>query len=158
MTSRIDSASRLVRASPASIFEAYVNPESLARWLPPTGMTCQIDTFDARAGGAYQMTLSYEQPGEKSRGKTTPQSDSVRGRFLELLPSQRIVQLVEFDSDDPSFAGAMTITWSLQPVPEGTLVTVRCENVPPGISREDHETGLNATLSNLAAFVEQDRR
>jgi len=154
MIHRTHSASRLIKASPASIFAAYVNPKSLAQWLPPTGMTCRVDTFDARAGGAYQMTLTYTQSLERSRGKTTAQSDVVKGRFLELVPGQRIVQLVEFESDDPSFAGTMTITWLLTAAPEGTLVTIQCENVPTGISRADHENGLNATLSNLAAFVE----
>ncbi|HWU71536.1 MAG TPA: SRPBCC family protein [Pseudoxanthomonas sp.] len=154
MNARIDSASRVIRASPTRIFDAYMNPASLARWLPPTGMSCAVDAFDARPGGVYRMTLRYERSAETSRGKTTAQSDVVTGRFLELIPGERIRQLVEFESDDPSFAGTMTITWSLQAVADGTRVTIDCENVPEGIRPEDHEAGLNATLANLAAFVE----
>jgi hypothetical protein len=61
---------------------------------------------------------------------------------------------VEFESDDPAFAGTMKMTWSLAPVAEGTEVTVVCENVPNGIRKEDHDTGLRSTLENLASFTE----
>ncbi|WP_386070100.1 SRPBCC family protein [Tahibacter sp. UC22_41] len=154
MSPRIDSASKVIRASPMKIFDAYVNPASLARWLPPAGMSCTVDAFDARLGGRYRMTLRYEQPATDSPGKTTARSDVVNGRFVELIPGERIEQLVEFESEDPAFAGAMTIIWSLEAVAEGTRVTVDCMNVPDGIRPEDHEAGLEATLSNLAAFVE----
>jgi uncharacterized protein YndB with AHSA1/START domain len=78
----------------------------------------------------------------------------VRGRFLELVPNECLVELVEFESDDPAFAGAMTITTTLAPVSGGTEVTVLCENVPSGIRPSDHQAGLTSTLKNLAAFTE----
>jgi hypothetical protein len=65
----------------------------------------------------------------------------------------RIEQAVVFDSEDPAFAGTM-ITWTFKAIPEGTEVTVRCENVPEGIRPEDHAKGLGSTLENLAAFAE----
>lgn len=73
---------------------------------------------------------------------------------MELVPDERIVQLVEFDSDNPAFAGAMTMTWTLAAVPGGTNVTILCANVPEGILQEDHDAGLRSTLENLAAFAE----
>lgn len=73
---------------------------------------------------------------------------------MELIPNQRMVQTVVFESDDPAFAGEMRMTWTLAPVPGGTNVTVRCENVPAGIGHEDHQAGLRSTLENLAAFTE----
>jgi uncharacterized protein YndB with AHSA1/START domain len=100
------------------------------------------------------MVLTYEQPSHSASGKTTEHSDSVRGRFVELVPDRLIAQGVTFDSDDAAFAGEMKITWTFLPVPEGTRVEVRCENVPRGIRPEDHAAGLASSLENLAKFCE----
>jgi uncharacterized protein YndB with AHSA1/START domain len=149
---RVDSASSVIKASPQAIYQAYMDPEKLANWLPPKGMKARIDVFEPRKGGAYEMTLFYEEAGH--HGKSSDNADVVHGRFVELVPDRRIVQEVEFDSPDPAFAGTMTMTWELRPVPGGTEVEVRAENVPPGISQEDHLAGIRSTLENLAAFVE----
>jgi uncharacterized protein YndB with AHSA1/START domain len=151
---RIDSASRIILASRQTIYQAFLDPETLVSWLPPGGMRGHIYAFDAREGGTYRMTLTYEGATHSVSGKTSEHSDVVRGRFLELVPDTRIVQLVEFESEDPTFAGAMTMTWSLAAVPGGTEVTITCENVPEGIRQEDHDAGLRSTLENLAAFTE----
>ncbi|MFP3920419.1 MAG: SRPBCC family protein [Dichotomicrobium sp.] len=151
---RTDSASRLVRASPSAIYRAFVDPAALASWLPPAGMKGRVDAFDATEGGAFRITLMYESQEHVAPGKTSDHADVVRGRFVELVPGERIVQQVEFESANPAFAGIMTITWRLAAVAEGTDVTVLCENVPEGIRREDHETGLRSSLANLAAFTE----
>lgn len=151
---RVDSASRLIKASPRSIYQAYMDPDALISWLPPAGMTARIDAFDPREGGAYRMALIYNQPDHTAPGKTSEHSDVVRGRFLELIPDERIVQLVAFESTDPAFAGEMTMTWILTAVPGGTNVVILCENVPEGIRPDDHAVGLRSTLENLAAFTE----
>jgi uncharacterized protein YndB with AHSA1/START domain len=88
-------------------------------------------------------------------GKTSAHADVVQGRFAELAPDERIVEHITFESDDPAFAGTMVLTTTFTPVPEGTEVTIRCENAPSGIKPSDHEVGINATLGNLAGFVEQ---
>jgi hypothetical protein len=75
--------------------------------------------------------------------------------FLYPVPNERIEQAVTFESDDPAFSGEMRIAWILESVQNGTLVTVRCEDVPLGICAEDHQEGLQSTLSNLAAFAER---
>jgi uncharacterized protein YndB with AHSA1/START domain len=152
--SRVDSASRVINAPPADIYRAYVNPEALVRWLPPTGMKGRIETFDPRNGGEYRIVLTYVDPKHTAAGKTTRDADVVRGRFLELVPDRRIVQSVYFESTDSRFAGEMTLTWQLNPAPEGTTVEIVAENVPDGIAPADHEAGFAATLENLAAFVE----
>lgn len=151
---RVDSASRIVAAPPSAVYRAFVVPEALAEWLPPKGMTGKVHTFEPREGGTYRMTLTYEDSGSVATGKSTDNTDVVEGRFLELVPNERIVQSALFESDDPAFAGTMTITWRLKAVPAGTEVTVLCENVPEGIRPEDHDAGLTSTLENLAAFVE----
>lgn len=72
--------------------------------------------------------------------------------FLEA--DRRVVQETEFQSDDPALAGTMRLIWALDPMPDGTRVSVTCENVPEGISKEDHDAGLRSTLANLASFTE----
>jgi uncharacterized protein YndB with AHSA1/START domain len=151
---RTDSGSRVIMASPRTIYQAFIDPEALVSWLPPEGMKGHIYAFDAREGGAYQMSLTYVGTDHSTLGKTSEHADVVRGIFLKLVPDERIVQLVEFESEDPAFAGAMTMTWTLVAVPEGTKVTIVCENVPEGIRQEDHDAGLRSTLENLAAFTE----
>lgn len=101
------------------------------------------------------MALVYEEADSAAPGKSSKNTDVIRGTFLRLVPDERIVQLVEFESEDPAFAGTMTMTWTFRGVSEGTEVTIRCENVPAGIRQEDHELGLRASLENLAAFTEQ---
>lgn len=152
---RTDSGSRLIKADPSTIYRALTTPEGLAAWRAPKGMTGEVYQFEARAGGMYRMALRYEKPGKNIRGKTSADADVFEGRFLELVPDQRVVEVVEFDSGDPAFAGAMTITTSLTPVEGGTTVTIVIENVPEGISAEDHQAGIASSLENLAAYTEQ---
>jgi len=147
---RTDSASRLIDASPQRLYAAFTDPAALAVWLPPTGMTGAFEWFDPTPGGGYKMRLTYEGAGI---GKTTDDSDVVDARFVELTPDERVVQEVDFESDDPAFAGTMVMTWSVEPVEGGTLVTFRADDVPPGISAEDHAAGFAASLENLAAFL-----
>src|SRR5438094_4266 len=133
---RIDSASRVIKASPRTIYQAHIDADALVSWLPPKGMRARIDAYNPREGGTYRIVLTYDQPNHSAPGKTSEHSDVVRGRFLELVPNERIVQLVEFESEDRAFAGEMKMTWTLTAVPEGTNVTIRAENVPAGIRHE----------------------
>jgi uncharacterized protein YndB with AHSA1/START domain len=151
---RTDSATRVIAASPQAIYRAFLDPEAWVKWLPPDGMVAEIRAFDPSPGGAYRMALTYADGDRSTRGKTSDNTDVVNGRFLELVPDERVVHLVTFQSDDPAFAGEMRMTWSLAPAPAGTQVTITCENVPAGIRQEDHDAGLQSTLKNLALFVE----
>jgi Activator of Hsp90 ATPase homolog 1-like protein len=76
-------------------------------------------------------------------------SDIVGGRFVDVVPGVRVVQAIDFVSDDPANAGTMTMTWEITPVGGGTRV-----DVPPGISAADHATGLRSSLANLASYLE----
>ncbi|MEI3854084.1 MULTISPECIES: SRPBCC domain-containing protein [unclassified Ensifer] len=152
---RTDRAERLIKASPRTIYAALIVPAAVAVWLPPEGMKGQVLAFEPRAGGAFRMALIYEAPDDMARGKTSEDTDIVSGHFVALEPDRRVVQETEFQSDDPAFAGVMRITWALEPVADGTHVSVTCENVPEGISKEDHDAGLRSTLANFASFTEQ---
>lgn len=151
-TRRTDSGSRLIKALPETIYRALIDPQAVARWRPPQGMRAEVLAFDPREGGIFRMAFIYEDAG--SHGKTTDDADVFEGRFVELVPDRRVVEVVEFESDDPVFAGAMRIVTTLQPVEGGTRVTVSCEDVPPGIGEDDHKEGIASSLENLAAFME----
>lgn len=152
---RTDRVSRVINAPPDAVYRAFTTPNAFMSWLPPEGMTGEVFDFDFREGGGYRMRLTMNEPGE-SGGKTTDDADDVVVRFLKLSPDARIEQEVTFDSHDPRFAGVMKMTWSFEPVAEGTEVVVSAEDVPVGITAEDHQTGLASTLENLARFVEQE--
>ncbi|WP_043770088.1 SRPBCC family protein [Algiphilus aromaticivorans] len=151
---RTDSASRVIAAPAEVIYAALLDPGAMARWRPPAGMRCEVHTFDAREGGGFCMTFAYSDAGHAVAGKTSKHADVFEGRFVELVPDARVVERIDFVSEDPAFFGPMTVVTSLTPVAGGTEVTITCKDVPSGIRREDHQVGLRSTLANLAAYTE----
>ncbi|MGI8881146.1 MAG: SRPBCC family protein [Jatrophihabitans sp.] len=151
---RTDTAFRVITAPRENIYAAFVDPDALVTWLPPKGMTGRFEQFDARPGGSYRMVLTYGDTAT-ARGKATADSDIVAGRFIALVPGVRVVQEVDFVSDQPGYAGTMTMTWEVATVETGTRVEIRADNVPEGISAEDHAAGLASSLANLAAYLER---
>ena len=151
---RTDAASLVVVAPPARVYDALVDEQALASWLPPEGMTASFERFDPRPGGSYRLVLTYTDPATAS-GKATPDSDIVEARYVALVPGFRVVQAVDFASDDPAFAGTMTMTWEVSAVDGGTRVEITADDVPDGISAEDHAQGLASSLANLAAYLER---
>ncbi|MGM1065444.1 SRPBCC family protein [Saccharothrix sp. Mg75] len=152
---RTDTGSRVIAAPPERVYAALVDRDALAAWLPPTGMSGGFDRFDARPGGSYRLVLTYADA-SGSPGKATADSDVVEARFVDLVPGRRVVQAVDFVSDDPAFAGTMTMTWEVTAVGTGTRVDVRADDVPDGISAEDHAAGIASSLANLAAHLGAD--
>src|ERR1700757_541448 len=126
---RTDRGSRVIAAPPGRVWAALVDPGALMAWLPPGGMTGRFERFDARPGGSYRMVLTYSDA-SGAPGKATAESDVVEARFVDIVPGERVVQAVDFVSDDPAYAGTMTMTW-------------------------DHAAGLASSLTNLAAYVER---
>lgn len=149
-----DTASRVIAASPERVYAALVDPDALVVWLPPGDMTGRFERFDARPGGSYRLVLTYADA-SAAPGKATADSDIVEARFVDLVPGERVVQAVDFVSNDPAYAGTMTMTWEVIGVDIGTRVEIRAENVPDGISEEAHATGLASSLANLAAYLER---
>jgi uncharacterized protein YndB with AHSA1/START domain len=150
---RTDSASAVIAATAETIYRAFADPEALIAWLPPEGMSGRVLEYDFREGGRYRIELIYGDEAASVMGKTTERSDVSAGRFLSLAPGERIVQSVEFESEDASFAGEMLMTWSFEAAGAGTRVTVTAENVPPGVSEADHKAGLRSSLENLARYL-----
>jgi len=145
----------VIRATPAALYAAFMDPAVLVTWLPPGGMIGRIDAFDARVGGGYAMSLFYPPDDRSGRGKTRANEDRAHVRFAELAPGKRIVEAVTFEAADPSLAGEMIITITFAPVAGGartpaTEVTFLCENLPPGLKPEDNAEGTRLPLEQLA--------
>ena len=151
---RTDRASRVIAAPPGRVWAALVDPAALMAWLPPGEMTGRFERFDARPGGSYRMVLTYADA-SGAPGKANADSNIVEARFIDIVPGERVVQAVDFVSDDPAYAGTMTMTWAVTVADAGTRVDIVAEDVPDGISAEDHAAGLASSLTNLAAYLEQ---
>ena len=151
------SVSRVINAPRQRVYQSFLNGDAVASWLAPEGMRAIVHRFEPREGGEIRMSLTYlnvEESPDGKGGKSTSDTDTFRGKFVELIPDEKVVWLTEFESPDPAFAGAMTLIWSFTDADGGTEVTVRCENIPSGVRPEDNEEGSRSTLEKLAAFLE----
>src|SRR6185369_5668098 len=107
-----------VNAPRASIYRALLDARAVATWMVPDGMTSHVHAFDPREGGAFRISLTYDAP--TGTGKTTAQTDTYHGRFVRLVPDRQVVEVVEFETDDPAMRGEMTITIDLADAEGGT--------------------------------------
>ncbi|MGD0241902.1 MAG: SRPBCC domain-containing protein [Streptosporangiaceae bacterium] len=115
---RTDRAARVIAAPLERVWAALIDPEALAAWLPPGEMTGRFERFEARPGGSYRMVLTYADA-SGAPGKATAGSDIVKARFVDIAPGERVVQAVNFVSDDPAYAGTMTMAWEIAAVEGG---------------------------------------
>lgn len=136
---------RVLRATPERIYRAYLDPDALAKWLPPHGFTGKVHELDARVGGRYHMSFT-----NFSTGKT----HSFGGEYLELIPNQRICNNDRFD--DSSLPGEMITTIDLRPVSCGVEVHIVQEGIPEMIPPEACYLGWQESLILLAQLVEAD--
>ena len=150
--SRTDRAWRVIGAPASVVFDALVNRNALETWLPPAGMTARFERFDPTPGGSYRLALTYTDPAIAG-GKSSANTDIVEARYVDIVHNDRVVQAVDFVSDDPAFAGTMTMTWAVRSVEGGTRVEFIADDVPHGISSDDHAAGLASSLENLASYL-----
>ena len=145
--------SRHIRAPRGRVYEALIDAGAIQRWMVPDSMTSHVHSFDAREGGTFRVSLTYDAPTDT--GKTSAQTDTYHGRFVRLLPGEEVVQVVEFETADPALQGEMTVTFTLAEAADGgTDVVGVHENLPPGVPPEDNELGWSMSLSKLARLVE----
>jgi len=145
--------SKIINAPRAVVYQACLDPDALASWRVPDNMTGHVHTFEAREGGRFRMSLTYKESEPSPGGKTSEGTDTFEGRFVQLIPDEKIVEVIEFESPDPTFAGRMTMTTSFADTDGGTEITVRCDDLPPGVRAEDNELGTAQALRKLAALV-----
>jgi uncharacterized protein YndB with AHSA1/START domain len=141
-----------IGAPRALVYRALLDPRAVATWMVPDGMTSQVLTFEPREGGSFRISLTYDAP--TGTGKTTAHTDTYHGRFVRLVPNEEVVEVVEFETVDPSLRGEMTIRIRLTEAGGGTRVDAVHEGLPPGLSPADNEAGWRMSLAKLAALVE----
>ncbi|MGN6106337.1 MAG: SRPBCC family protein [Kofleriaceae bacterium] len=141
-----------VNAPRAAVYRALLDAGAVATWMVPTGMTSHVHAFDPREGGAFRISLTYDEP--TGTGKTTAHTDTFHGRFVKLVPDELVAQVVEFETSDPAMRGEMTMSFSLADADGGTEILAVHDQVPPGVSPDDNELGWRMSLSKLAALVE----
>ena len=115
------------------------------------GMTCVVHQFDAREGGSFRVSLTYDAPA--AAGKTTAHTDTYHGHFARLVPDEQVVEVLEFETSDPFLLGKMTVTTTLTEAGDGTDVVITHQGLPRGVSAADNETGTRMALDKLAALV-----
>ena len=136
---------RVLRAAPERVFRAFIDADAMCKWLPPNGFTGRVHHLDAKVGGTYKMSFSNFSSGH---------SHSFGGKFLELVPNERIRHTDEFD--DPNMPGVMQTTILLKKIPFGTELDIVQEGVPNTVPLEACYLGWQESLSLLALLVEAE--
>ena len=136
---------RVLATTPEKLYRAFLEPDAVAKWLPPNGFACTVHHLEARVGGTHKMSF---------RNFTTGNGHSFGGRYLELVPGERLRYTDSFD--DPNLPGEMTVTVSLKKVPVGTELTIVQDGVTDAIPVEACYIGWQQSLENLAKLVEPD--
>lgn len=145
--------SRYLEAPRADVYRALVDAESVARWKVPAGMFCEVHEFDGTEGGRFRISLTYRDA--DAAGKTAGHTDTYHGRFVRLVPDELVVEVDEFESDDPDLQGEMTISISLSDRGAGTELLAVHEGLPEAVPAADNELGWQESLDRLAALVER---
>src|SRR3990172_13409810 len=144
--------SQHVNAPRAIVYRAVLDARALATWMVRTGMTSHVHAFDAREGGSFRISLTYDAP--SATGKTTAHTDTFHGRFVKLVTNEQVVEVVEFETTDPALRGEMTVTIALADADGGTDVRAVHDGLPRGLPTGDNEAGWRSSLAKLAALVE----
>ena len=136
---------RVLRATPERVYRAFLDPDAMAKWMPPNGFTRKVHHMDAKVGGTYKMSFA---------NFTTGQSHSFGGTYLELVPHERIRYTDQFD--DPNLPGEMQATITFKKVSCGTELGIVQEGVPDVIPLEACYLGWQESLTLLAKLVEAE--
>lgn len=134
---------RVLKAPPERVYKAFLDPDAMAKWLPPHGFTGRVHEIDARVGGGYRMSFTNFGTGS---------SHSFGGTYRELVPGERLRYTDRFD--DPALPGDMSVTVELRPVTGGTDLRVTQEGIPAAIPVEFCYLGWQESLAALAQLVE----
>ena len=135
----------VIAANPEKIYRAFLNPDALAKWIPPNGFTCKVHHMDAKVGGTFKMSFT---------NFTTEKSIYFGGEYRELIQNERLRYTDNFD--DPNLAGEILVTITLKKVSVGTELTIVQEGIPSVIPLEACYLGWQESLANLARLVEPE--
>ncbi len=145
MSSRTIQLHRVLRTKPEKVYRAFLNPDAMAKWIPPFGFICQVHHMEPRVGGTFKMSFI---------NFSTGNGHSFSGEYLELVPNERLRYTDTFD--DPNLPGTLQVTVNLKPVICGTEVSITQENIPEAIPLEMCYLGWQESLIQLAHLVEPE--
>lgn len=145
MSDRTIRLHRVIRSTPERLYRAFTDADAMAKWLPPNGFTGHVHELDARVGGTYRMSFT---------NFTTGQSHAFGGKYLELVPNERLRYTDVFE--DPNLPGTMETSVSLRAVSCGTEVHIEQSNLPEVIPLEGCYLGWQESLALLAKLVEAE--
>ena len=145
MSSRTVRLHRVLRAKPEKVYRAFLEPDALAKWIPPYGFTCTVHQLEASVGGSFRMSF---------RNFSTGSSHSFGGDYLELVPNELIRYTDKFD--DPNLPGVLEVSVTLTPVMCGTELSVVQSGIPEAIPLEMCYLGWQESLAQLATLVEPE--
>lgn len=143
MSERSIKLHRVLSTTPEKVYRAFLNDEAISKWLPPNGFTCKVHHIDAKVGGTYKMSFTNFNSGK---------SNSFGGKYLELIPSEKIVHTDEFE--EPALPGIMKTTVTIKQVSCGTELSIIQEGIPEMIPLEACYLGWQESLILLAKIVE----
>ena len=144
---------QFINAPRAGVYKSFIDAKAVQEWMVPTGMTSYIHAFEGYEGGTFRISLTYDAPG--AVGKTNAHTDTYHGRFVKLVPNEKIVQAIEFETEDPGMKGEMTVTVTLTDKNGGTQLVATHDHLPPALSPADNELGWSISLKKLAAMLEK---
>ncbi|NTJ44821.1 SRPBCC family protein [Agrobacterium larrymoorei] len=136
---------RVLSTKPEKVYRAFLEPDAMAKWLPPNGFLCTVHLFEPKVGGIFKMSF---------RNFTTNEIHSFGGEYVELIPNELIRYTDKFD--DPDLPGEMSVTVRLRQVSVGTELTIEQAGIPDVIPAEACYLGWQESLRNLARVVEPD--
>lgn len=145
-----------VNAPRAAVYRALLDADAIARWRVPDGMSSHVHAFDAREGGRFRVSLTYD--GQSGTGKSASHTDTYHGHFAKLVPDEQVVEVLAFETADPGMGGTMTMTTTLTDADDGgTDIQILHDGIPDSVPAADNETGTRMALANLARLVEKAR-
>ena len=136
---------RVLKSTPERVYRAFLDPDAMAKWLPPHGFTGKVHSIEARVGGSYKMSF---------KNFTTGESHSFGGKYLELVPNERIRHTDRFD--DANLPGEMVTTITIKQVSVGVELNVVQEGIPEAIPAEACYLGWQESLTLLTQLVEPE--
>ncbi|HZT03945.1 MAG TPA: SRPBCC family protein [Steroidobacteraceae bacterium] len=136
---------RVFATRPEKVYRAFLEPDAMAKWLPPDGFACTVHHLEPKVGGAFRMSF---------RNFTNGQKHSFGGQYLELVPNERLCYTDKFE--DPGLPGEIRVTVTLKKVSVGTEVSIVQEGLPDVIPVEACYLGWQQSLRNLARLVEPE--
>lgn len=152
---RTSTNSKTIYADRETVYKAFAEKEALEYWQAPDGMRGKIHNFDFKVNGKYEMSLFYNDG--KTDGKTSGNEDRFLATFKEIKPNEKIVQAINFQSDNNEFKDEMIMEVHLETIDaKSTKVTITFKNIPLGIDPKDNEDGTEQSLSKLAEYVQRN--